>query len=104
MEDLSDDQVMRIGLIENLHRENLTMVEETLAFKDYLDRGFRQVEISEQLGTSPKKIAQKLQWLRSSYFIEYQTNKIDELKKEIEALKSRGFLGRIGLLLKRSKL
>ena len=50
----SKEEQMALNLRENIHRENLTMVEEAKGIKKFRDEGFSNKEVAEKLGKSVK--------------------------------------------------
>lgn len=54
---LSDEDAVKIALIENLQREDLNPVDEALAYKRLLDMGHTQEEIADSLGKSRPYVA-----------------------------------------------
>ncbi|MTH54155.1 ParB/RepB/Spo0J family partition protein [Bacillus mangrovi] len=61
---LDDKQMMELGLLENLQREDLTPVEEARAYQSLLDElGLTQEELAKRLGKSRPHIANHLRLL-----------------------------------------
>lgn len=53
IKDFSDRQMMEIALIENIQREDLSPIEEAIAYKNYIDEtGFTQEEVAMKFGKS----------------------------------------------------
>ena len=62
---LDDNQMMEIALLENLQRENLSAIEEALAYKTMLEKlGLTQEELSNRVGKSRSHITNMLGLLR----------------------------------------
>ncbi|MCL1632204.1 nucleoid occlusion protein [Sporolactobacillus sp. CPB3-1] len=62
---LSDDQSASIALIENLQREELTAIEEAMAYARLIDiHGLTQESLAEKLGRGQSTIANKLRLLK----------------------------------------
>ncbi len=62
---LDDNQMMEIALLENLQRENLSAVEEAVAYKTMIDKlGLTQEELSVKVGKSRSHITNMLGLLR----------------------------------------
>lgn len=62
---LNDEQMMEIALLENLQRENLTSIEEAIAYKTMLDKlQLTQEELSKKVGKSRSYITNVLGLLR----------------------------------------
>ena len=67
----SDEQVRRIGLIENIQRENLNAIEEAQALEALLqDELLTQEELAAELGLSRSYIANKVALLRMAEFVQ----------------------------------
>jgi ParB/RepB/Spo0J family partition protein len=50
--DLSDQEAMELQVLENLHRNNLTALEEAFGFKQLLDTGYTADELAEKINKS----------------------------------------------------
>ena len=62
---LNDEQMMEIALLENLQRENLSAIEEAIAYKSMLDKlGLTQEQLSKKVGKSRSHITNTLGLLR----------------------------------------
>lgn len=85
--DLSDDEAKKVGLVENIQREDLTEVEEAFAFKRYLESGMQQKEVGKYLGGMDSRVASRLKLLSSHYYTQYQEQRIKDLSEEIERLR-----------------
>ncbi len=63
--DFTDDQMMEIGLLENIQRENLNVIEEAEAYKSMLDNlHLTQEELSKKVGKSRSHITNIIGLLR----------------------------------------
>ena len=63
--DFTDEQMMEIALLENLQRENLTAIEEAIAYKSLLENlNLTQEELSKKVGKSRSHITNILGLLR----------------------------------------
>lgn len=63
--DFTDEQMMEIGLLENLQRENLSAIEEALAYKSMLEGlNLTQDELSKKVGKSRSHITNIIGLLR----------------------------------------
>ena len=63
--ELSDTETMELALIENLQREDLSPIEETLGYKALIDEhGFSQEEVATSVGKSRPAIANSLRILK----------------------------------------
>ncbi len=59
--DFDDTQMMEIALLENLQRENLSAIEESMAYKKLIDTlGLTQEQLAERLGKSRSHITNML--------------------------------------------
>lgn len=64
IQDLTDQKMMEIALLENLQREDLSIIEEALAYKNLLEElKLTQEELSEKLGKSRSHIANTVRLL-----------------------------------------
>ena len=62
---LDDNQMMEIALLENLQRENLSAIEEALAYKSMIEKlGLTQEQLSSRVGKSRSHITNTLGLLR----------------------------------------
>ena len=62
---LNDEQMMEIALLENLQRENLSAIEEAIAYKSMLEKlSLTQEELSKKVGKSRSHITNILGLLR----------------------------------------
>ena len=63
--DLNDEQMMEIALLENLQRENLSAIEEAIAYKSMLEKlNLTQDELSKKVGKSRSHVTNILGLLR----------------------------------------
>ncbi len=62
---LDDNQMMEIALLENLQRENLSAIEEAIAYKSMIEKlGITQEELSSRVGKSRSHVTNILGLLR----------------------------------------
>ena len=61
---LSDRETLKIALIENVQREDLSAVEEARAFQQLLEFGLSQEEVADAVGKSRSAVANTLRLLR----------------------------------------
>jgi len=62
---LNDEQMMEIALLENLQRENLSAIEEAIAYKSMIEKlSITQEELSKKVGKSRSHITNTLGLLR----------------------------------------
>ena len=63
----SDDKVMELALIENLQREDLTIIEEAMGYRTLMETyGFTQEQVAKRMGKSRPVIANALRILNLS--------------------------------------
>ena len=63
--DLNDEQMMEIALLENLQRENLSAIEEAIAYKSMIEKlSLTQDELSKKVGKSRSHVTNILGLLR----------------------------------------
>jgi ParB family chromosome partitioning protein len=86
--DLDDEATRLIALTENIHRENLSQVEEAFAYKQYVDEGKKLTEVGETLGRMGDRVAEKLKVLNTHNYIQYQEERIQKLQETVEHLRS----------------
>jgi ParB/RepB/Spo0J family partition protein len=86
--ELDDEAARLIAITENIHRENLTQVEEAFAYKQYVDEGKKLTEVGETLGRMGDRVAQKLKVLNTHNYIKYQEERIQKLQETVEQLRS----------------
>ena len=64
IKELSDQEVMELALIENLQRENLSVIEEAYGYKTLMDEyNFTQEDVAKSVGKSRSAIANTLRIL-----------------------------------------
>jgi ParB/RepB/Spo0J family partition protein len=85
--DLDDDEVRSIAITENIHREDLTDVEEAFSFKSYIDEGREITEVGREFGGMEKRIADRLSVLSSHHYVEFQQQRIQELTETVSRLR-----------------
>jgi len=85
--DLDDEATRLIAITENIHRENLSQVEEAFAYKQYVDEGKKLTEVGETLGRMGDRVAEKLKVLNSHNYIQYQEERIQKLQEMVENLR-----------------
>lgn len=65
VQDVDPSEQRLMALVENIHRSDLSSVEEAISLKEILDRtGWNQSELAQKLGRSQSSIANKLRLLR----------------------------------------
>jgi ParB/RepB/Spo0J family partition protein len=84
---LSDEEVQRIAVVENVQRSDLTEVEEAFAYKELIDQGMRQGEVGASMGKLGDRVAERLKVLSSQYYVEYQEERIRQLSTEVDRLR-----------------
>lgn len=86
--DLNDEEVRALSLIENIHRQDLTKVEEAFAFKSYVDEGHSLHEVGSRLGGMEGRVVESVKVLNSNYMVRFQEEKIRELEQMVEQLRT----------------
>jgi ParB/RepB/Spo0J family partition protein len=86
--ELQDDEAKILSLVENVQRENLTAVEEAFSFKEYIDRGISVNAVGNSLGRLTDRVAGKLKLLSTPQYIEFQEERIQELTRDNENLRT----------------
>ncbi len=86
---LTDSEVEQISIVENVQRADLTQVEEAFAYKGFIDRGMRQEDVGSAMGKLGDRVADRLKVLSSTYYVEYQEQRIRDLSAEVEKLRER---------------
>ena len=75
---LDDNQMMEIALLENLQRENLSAIEEAMAYRTMIEKlGITQEELSSRVGKSRSHITNLLGLLRLPSDVQELVNKGD---------------------------
>ena len=66
-----DKQSASIAIVENIQREDLTAIEEALAYKQLIDlHGITQAALAKQMGKSQSTVANKIRLLNLSDFVQ----------------------------------
>jgi ParB/RepB/Spo0J family partition protein len=86
--DLTDDEVRDIAITENIHREDLTPVEEAFSFKQYVDDGNGIADVGRKFGGMADRVAERLKLLNSHSYITYQQQRITELLATVDRLRA----------------
>lgn len=87
--ELDDEETRAISIVENIHRENLTNVEEAFAFKSYVDQGYLLGEVGDNFGGMRDRVADRLKTLNSNYYVKFQAERIGELEQTVDRLQQR---------------
>lgn len=87
--ELSDPEMKRIAIVENVQRENLTPVEEAFAYKQYVDSGLRQKDVGIVMGGMQDRVADRLKVLSSHYYVQFQEERIHELEDKVRGFEDR---------------
>ena len=65
IQELDDNQTANAALVENIQRENLSAIEEALAYQQILDtQGLTQAQLAEKVGKKQSTVANKLRLLK----------------------------------------
>ena len=65
LRNISDNEILEVSLLENIQRENLTVIEEAQSYHDLLQiHGYTQEELSKKLGRDRSTIANMLRLLQ----------------------------------------
>ena len=65
LRNVSDNEILEVSLLENIQRENLTVIEEAQSYHDLLQiHGYTQEELSKKLGRDRSTIANMLRLLQ----------------------------------------
>ena len=65
LRNISDNEILEISLLENIQRENLTVIEEAQSYHDLLQiHGYTQEELAKKLGRDRSTIANMLRLLQ----------------------------------------
>jgi ParB/RepB/Spo0J family partition protein len=86
--DLTDGEVRDIAITENIHREDLTPVEEAFSFKQYVDGGDGIADVGRKFGGMQDRVAERLKLLNSHSYIAYQQQRITELLRTVDRLRA----------------
>lgn len=85
--ELDDGAARLIAITENIHREDLTQVEEAFAYKQYVDEGKKLSEVGDYLGKMGDRVAGRLKVLNTHNYIQYQEERIQKLQETVERLR-----------------
>ena len=65
LRNVSDNEILEVSLLENIQRENLTVIEEAQSYQDLLQiHGYTQEELAKKLGRDRSTIANMLRLLQ----------------------------------------
>lgn len=62
-DDISDKEAFHLSVIENIQREQMTPIEEALAFQKYLEMGYKHQEIADKVSKSRSFVTTRLRLL-----------------------------------------
>lgn len=62
--ELTEEQEFEVMLTENIQRQDLDPIEEAIAFKAAIDRGWKQVDLAAKLGISQELISNRMRLLK----------------------------------------
>lgn len=91
--ELDDDEMRMLAITENVHRENLSAVEEAFSFKSYVDNGALITDLGSEFGGLGDRIAERLKVLNSHHYIEFQQERISELTQLVDQLRQHAAVG-----------
>ena len=79
--DMDDNEASEVAVIENIHRKDLSPIEEAKSYKKILDKGYlTQEQLSSRMGVKPAVLSDKLKLLNLDEFVQeaLQKNEISE--------------------------
>ena len=79
--DLDDNELAEVAIVENIHRRDLSPIEEAKSYHNILDKKYlTQDQLAERMGLTPQKLADKLQLLQLDGAVKaaLQKNQISE--------------------------
>src|SRR5699024_10162034 len=64
IKELDDEEAFHLSVIENIQREDMTAIEEALAFQKYVEMGYTHKEIAEKISKGRTYVTQRLRLLK----------------------------------------
>lgn len=87
IQDYDENQTATAALVENIQRENLSAIEEALAYQSILDsQNLTQEELAKRLGKSQSTIANKLRLLQLPISVQESVRKKEITERHARAL------------------
>ncbi len=87
IQDYDEDQTATAALVENIQRENLSAIEEALAYQSILDsQNLTQEELAKQVGKSQSTVANKLRLLQLPITVQESIRKKEITERHARAL------------------
>lgn len=87
IQELDDDETANAALVENIQRENLSAIEEALAYQQILDsQDLTQKELADKMGKKQSTIANKLRLLQLPITVQESVKKKEITERHARAL------------------
>lgn len=87
IQELDDNQTANAALVENIQRENLSAIEEALAYQQILDtQGLTQAQLAEKVGKKQSTVANKLRLLKLPMTVQKSVKKKEISERHARAL------------------
>ena len=87
IQELDDNQTANAALVENIQRENLSAIEEALAYQQILDtQGLTQAQLAEKVGKKQSTVANKLRLLKLPMTVQESVKKKEISERHARAL------------------
>lgn len=87
IQELDDNQTANAALVENIQRENLSAIEEALAYQQILDtQGLTQAQLAEKVGKKQSTVANKLRLLKLPITVQESVKKKEISERHARAL------------------
>ena len=87
VKNVSDRKARELALVENIQRENLSAIEEALAYQQILDtQGLTQAQLAEKVGKKQSTVANKLRLLKLPMTVQESVKKKEISERHARAL------------------
>lgn len=87
IQELDDNQTANAALVENIQRENLSAIEEALAYQQILDtQGLTQAQLAKKVGKKQSTVANKLRLLKLPMTVQESVKKKEISERHARAL------------------